>query len=1107
MRNRSILKSAAPSLLLLLGSCELAEPVQEPQERSFAPRILEAPQSHQIRLEVAQFSLDGWSGAPPNNAFYRNTTVFYSAGRIRMDGLPSDRTLYFRVSGLDIQGAAIWTIPGGVPNEGSSPSLSIGYDTPYFPRSIAMPGIGWTTDQLLPRIECWNSSWPAWTTDGSLPGPQNPSTASSKNLATTSVQLSPGQKLTARCTDGSLWSYANTYDAPTAISPPNPTGPNNDFYLQPNLEIPYTNSGTITFSANTSSFSGYTNWKVAYQFNSQSSTGWSIADLGASGVPFSGSSGTIHAYLMAWSQSQSRWMTGQLATATYPAEPYFSGIVPAGGPIPTPEIVLPTTFGGYARFTYDTAGYSHCKIVVQYGASSPAYFDLRDHEEYLSGSGSLTVYLIGWNGTDWVSSPSTTAYYPPGATLPDPTGPGVDLPKIDINAPTSNSGYVSFRNPGTSTGYENWTVAYRLYPTASWQTVDLASTGVWVGGTGTIQAYLMAWDATQKRWLSGPSASVDYPAKPALPNPLPEPDYTFGAPTINPPAALPGLVSFYNPNISLPNYSDWKVLYRIGDTGSLRAMGIDSSFMMKEPGEVKAYLMAWNTSTGGWATGYQANAFIGQSPAHFVVVPYGGPLPVVTILGESSTPSTARFQFTPPSEGTYSKWKIVYQLSGATSWSSIDSGNGVAIPSASTITAYLEAWSETAKQWVSGPASSLAIPVPITVEPPVFLDGDGTVLGATWEQDGITIPLRIAGSGTIYYTTDGSTPYPNSTYTSVWSAGQLKMSFPLSLESMNIRAMAVVNGTQSSVSSITVNRPLWDLKTDQVAGCLRSDGQIVLACGDESGPWIFDALQEKWLPVATSWSEGNVATILLNSTEAVFATDLGKVVLLDRTGGTTDLYLLGSDASLGTIGGLAILHDTLWASTSNGPKYYDVLLDDWFSPAGVSTYSFGAPGPAFAQDSTLWMAFGQYLWRYGTAIAGYPDGWNSWGSIGSNISLIQPDPFAATGLCVGYVYGLYQVNTTSPGFTSNYMYTSNSSAPTQLVTLNAAAFVATDNGSGEGGVMRSTAWGTYLNPFQRAWPSVGGRTISAQGLVQFADGDSRWLMASTQQGTYMLRLR
>jgi len=240
MRNRSLFKSAAPSLLLLLGSCELAEPVREPQERSFAPRILEAPQSHQIRLEVAQFDLDGWSGAPPSNTFYRDNTVLYGAGRIRMDGLPSDRTLYFRVSGLDVQGAAIWTIPGGVPNEGSSPSISIGYDTPYFPRTIAMPGIGWTTDQLFPRIECWNSSWPAWTTDGSLPGPQNPSTASSKNLATTSVQLSPGQKLTARCTDGTLWSPPAFYDAPNQSWVP--TGPG---AVLPPLDLSiYTASGS-----------------------------------------------------------------------------------------------------------------------------------------------------------------------------------------------------------------------------------------------------------------------------------------------------------------------------------------------------------------------------------------------------------------------------------------------------------------------------------------------------------------------------------------------------------------------------------------------------------------------------------------------------------------------------------------------------------------------------------------------------------------------------------------------------------------------------------------------------------------------------------------------
>lgn len=1100
-------RTALPVLAALLVSCEIQEPELESPTRSFAPRILEAPQCNQIRLEVAEFGLDGWSGTPPNGSFMRTSTVQYSAGRIRMDGLPSDRSLYFRVSGLDIQGSAIWTIPGSIPTEGGSPSVSIGYGTPYYPRMISIPDIRWTTDQLFPQIECWTSSWPAWTTDGTLPGPQNPSTSHYKGGLSTSVQLSPGQKLNARCTDGTLWSYSSTYDAPSAIAPPTATGPTNDFYLQPYMNIPTSSTGDITFTANTSSFSGYSNWKVAYQFNSQSTGGWSIVDLASGIAHYSDGSGTINAYLMAWSQSQNRWMTGQLATSSYPAEPYFPGIIPAGGSMPAPTIILPATYGGNAKFSYDTTGYSFCKIVVQYGGSSPIYYALKDHEEYLSGSGSLTVYLIGWNGTDWVSSPSTTEYYPPGATLPSPTGPGVDLPKIGIVAPTFNSGYVSFKNLGSTSNYTNWTVAYRMFSYDAWQTIDLASTGVWVNGSGTIQAFLMAWDSTQKKWLSGPDSTATYPAKPILPNPLPAPDYAFSAPTINPPANLPGPVSFYNPNSSLASYSNWKVLYRIGDTGSLRAMSIDSSFMMSEAGEVKAYLMAWETNSGGWVTGYQASSFLGQSSSHFVVVPYGGPLPALTILGESSTPSTTRFQFTPPAGGGYSNWKIVYQLSSSTTWSNIDTGTGVGIPSPTTITAYLEAWSETTKQWVSGPTSSLSIPVPITVDPPTFLDGDGMVLGSTWEQDGITIPLRITGSGTIYYTTDGSAPYPNSTYTSVWSAGQVSMAFPLTVESMNIRAMAVVNGTQSTVSSITVNRPLWTLKNSQVAGCLKGDSDLVLACGDETGPWVLDTTNWSWIHVAASWMAGKVTSILLNSTEAVFATDLGKVVLLDRTGTTSDLLLLGGASSLGTIGGLAMLRDTLWASTSNGPKYYDLDLDQWISPTGLPSYGFGTPGPVFAQDSALWMGFGQYLWRYGTALAGYPDGWNSWGSIGSNVSLIQADPFDPTGVCIGYAYGLYQVNTSSPGFTSNYMTTSNSSTPKQLIGLNSAVFAATDNGNGEGGVLKSTGWGANLYSTNRAWPFVAGRAISAQGLVLIRNSNSRWLVGTTQQGTYALKVR
>ncbi len=562
MRNSSLFKSAAPSLLLLLGSCMLEEPDGTNPERSFAPRILEAPQCNQIRMEVAQFSLDGWSGTPPNGSFMRTTTVPYSAGRIKMDGLPSDRTLYFRVSGLDIQGSAIWTIPGGVPTEGGSPSVSIGYGTPYFPRTIAMPDIRWTTDQLFPQIECWTSSWPAWTTDGSLPGPQNTSTSSSKNFLTTSVQLSPGQKLTARCTDGTLWSYASTYDAPSAIAPPAPTGPTNDFYLTPDIYAPTTNSGDIGFTANTSSFSAYSNWKVAYQFNNTYSGGWTLLDLPAT-VPYSGS-GTINAYLMAWSQSQSRWVSGPLNSSTYPAEPTFTGIVSAGGPLQPLSITLPASYPGSAFFSYsDTlmySQYSHWKIVVQYGAATPTYYALHNHTEYLSGSGTLTAYLMAWNGSNWVSGPANMVTYPTGATQPNPTGPGTDLPKIAIDAPTLQSGTATFRCLGSqSSSYERWTIAYMLNNSGGWSTIDQSSTGVYVSGSGTIRAYLMAWDPTNSRWIAGPDTSTSYPAKPAIPKSLPAAGTYFSAPGINPPAALPGQLTLSNPN-TISSYSNWRIV-------------------------------------------------------------------------------------------------------------------------------------------------------------------------------------------------------------------------------------------------------------------------------------------------------------------------------------------------------------------------------------------------------------------------------------------------------------------------------------------------------------------------------------------------------------------
>lgn len=1096
MRNSSIFKLAVPSLLLLLGSCELGEPVREPQERSFAPRILEAPQSNQIRLEVAQFTLDGWSGTAPNGAFLRTTTVPYSSGRIKMDGLPSDRTLYFRVSGLDIQGAAIWTIPGGVPNEGSSPIVSIGVGSSYLPRTIAMPNIGWTTDQLFPRIECWNSSWPAWTTDGSLPGPQNPSTASSKNLATTSVQLSPGQKLTARCTDGPLWSPPAFYDAPNQSWVP--TGPGTSL---PPLQLSiYAASGSdnIYAGVNQAGYS-YSNWKLVYRFGTTGD--WSVSDF--VGIPFSGS-GIFQAYAIA-SNNMVDWVAGPVTETAYPE----ATAIGPGTFFPAPEIELPWGTSGYAGIDFDASthsGYSSWRVAVQNSSESPWRVYPVPHEEWLSGTGTLSAYMMAWDGTRWVAGEMASKPYPMDKPAPTADGPSNDLDMVAIHAPALLGDPITFSNPFPSSEFESWKVAFKTSDMTDWKIGSL-DTSLVPSSSGTIQAYLVAWSPSRFQWVYGYLAMSEYPVTIPAPTllaaggPLPSVDITA-------PTELPGKATF-RPSYSTTGYSNWMVACRRGDMTEYRIIPIDSSLAIASNTTVYAYLLAWNPTTKAWQSGPQNMVAVtsGQSILTPTLVPSGGPLPVPSVLGRSYLPSSITFRTnaTTTDSSKYKEWMVAYRILGMSDWNLIkaDQAGYIAQSVPVTVAAYLQAWDPSLSKWVSGPETTQDLPIVVNVDAPVIKDLAGNILGTTWEREGLTIALDMQAKGTIYFTTNELEPDSNSSWTEKWTPGKI-LTFPATSEYLTIRAIAVVDGNKSQTTTLTVKRPTWANKDNRAAGCVESNGTQVFACGDATGPWYWSP-GSGWTSIDPSWSGGEVKTLRVTDFDLFLATKTGEIWWAELASLGDGFSQLGS--GLGTVGGLEFFNDTLWATTSSGPKYLDYETLTWETPPDIPSpapYWSGAPGPAWQDGEQLWMGFSNQLWRHGPATASVSAAWLDWTYIGSSITWIGPDPFAPTGLAVGTTSGLQQIPSVPGGTASTQLY---SGTPViQAVGVKGAGFVATDNQGGSGGVGRIPGWTAMGISTNRGWPTSGNMGVSSQGIGRFSANGKDWMLATTLQGTYVIRI-
>lgn len=805
-----------------------------------------------------------------------------------------------------------------------------------------------------------------------------------------------------------------------------------------------------------------------------------------------------------------------IATYTAPLEPSSPSLMTEGTILPSPVIVLPQSFPGPATFTIDTATatnsmYSHWKIVVQINGGTTNFHDLANHSEWLQGSGTLSAYAMAWNGNNWVSGHRNVMPYSSssGPSPANPSGPGTTLPAIVINTPDILPGIITFGPVSDRTGYSDWKVAYKLASVGIWEVIDLDAAGVNATSTNTIDAYLMAWSSAENHWTSGPSSSQSYPKGPTAPTLIGE-GSTLQPPSISVPLSLPGLIQF-SVSSSDPNLSNWMVAWKFGDTGTYRLMRLDSSIYPATNGKITGYLMAWSTNQSKWVSGPSSTQSFGQSPTTPLLVQQGGVLPYLpTINGTSAVPGTATITFAPTaSDAEYTNWKVVYRTPGSTNWIIAEPGTSVPFNFSGNLSAYLEAWSPTNQQWVSGMATNLYVPTLLVVDPPVFKDPTGMLLDSTWLLDTITITLQIQGAGTIYFTTDGGYPSPGNSGTSVWDPSQ-KLTFPSELSSLTIRAVSVDAKVSSNVAQLVIGRPLWTRRDNSQAGCIRSAGNEVFACGDDTGPWLWDTTGNKWIPLDPDWGNGRVELLEVDPAKIVAATENGGVQLLNRTAASGRFIEIGGSDRPSRLGGLAIASDTLWASSPEGPLFYDAIQDTWATsimPSG--TVLTGTEGPAWSDGKIIWMAFGPDLWRYvSSSEIRTNSGWQLWNNIYSTIRWLGPDPFATSGAVVGFGGSLYQISGSPMTTGSNHLGNTNNGSVVQIATAKGTAYAAMDDGSGLGGVARASGWESqYWSYPDREWPSVSNRAVSSQGVVKFNAHGFAWLLSSTPQGTYTLRVK
>lgn len=179
----------------------------------------------------------------------------------------------------------------------------------------------------------------------------------------------------------------------------------------PTISIPFSTGGTVNFAVPSGVSGNYQNWSVMIKTSMQPDV-WSQNPVSPM-FNFNnlGSNSTISAYYVAWDNTNSKWETSPVSTAstTSTIPPYAPN-----GPLPKLQI---NAVGGssYVSFTQpsgpQTSSYTDWKAVVQMNWSGNwEQKSLTESFPYSGGNATMVGYLAAWNPatSSWVTGPLDT---------------------------------------------------------------------------------------------------------------------------------------------------------------------------------------------------------------------------------------------------------------------------------------------------------------------------------------------------------------------------------------------------------------------------------------------------------------------------------------------------------------------------------------------------------------------------------------------------------------------------------------------------------------------------------------------------------------------------
>jgi hypothetical protein len=173
---------------------------------------------------------------------------------------------------------------------------------------------------------------------------------------------------------------------------------------------------------------------------------------------------------------------------------------------------LPTSLPGSLTFYVNggtsTYSYTNWQVQLKIGAATAWEQHPLSYALNLTTTTTVTAYLVAWDGTSstWVTGPtSSTTVSPNTPSMPDP---GNTLPTVGFNTPAAIPGPLTFYVPGGTTSYyTNWQVQVKTGNATAWTQQPLGNSFN-VAAATTVTAYLVAWDATNSKWVAGPTNSI-----------------------------------------------------------------------------------------------------------------------------------------------------------------------------------------------------------------------------------------------------------------------------------------------------------------------------------------------------------------------------------------------------------------------------------------------------------------------------------------------------------------------------------------------------------------------------------------------------------------------